>query len=128
MLGALPIDCLQLLFKIGDIFLGDTSVVSRVIADFKSIAMQLGDLFPRHVVRLVCGKVESLRNKKCSAEAVAFEDWSNGREVRLGRIVKCQDDQLVGNWFKGTSGRGQGSEGQSARYAVRRDPAFRGVF
>ena len=72
-----------------------------------SVPMQLGNLFPRHVVSLVCGKVESFRDKKCSAEAVAFEDRPNRCVVRLCRIVEGKDDQLVGNWFKAARSRGQ---------------------
>jgi hypothetical protein len=67
-------------------------------------------LFPRHVVSLVCGKIESFRDKKCSSEAVAFEDRSNGRVVRLGRIIESQDNQLVGNWFKPARSRAQGAK------------------
>src|SRR3954454_2682105 len=39
-LRAPPIDNFELLFEIGDIFFGNTGVISRVVADFESVAMQ----------------------------------------------------------------------------------------
>jgi hypothetical protein len=75
-------------------------VVARVVADFETVPMQLGNFWPGHVVCLICVKVKPFGNEESGAEFISFEDWPHGGVVRPGRVVESQHDQLIGNWFE----------------------------
>src|SRR5262249_42223656 len=94
---ALDVDPAKLSGQVADIVAGYTDVIASVVANLEAVRVQLGDLFPGHVVSLVDREVEALRDEERRSESVLLEQRSSHREVRLTGVVKCQDDQLVGN-------------------------------
>ena len=75
------VDSRQLLCQKPDGFLVDAEMVASVVADFKTVSMQLCDLVPRHVVRFVVRKIEALGNVERRAEPVPFQNWPHDCEV-----------------------------------------------
>ena len=72
-------------------------MISGVIADFKTILMQLGNLFPCHVVAFIVFEVEALGDEEGCGKSVCQQHRSYDSEVRLGRVVKGQHDQFLRN-------------------------------
>ncbi len=94
-------DDFELFRESADILRGNGEVVARVIADFKAVPMQLGDLLPRHVVALVGREREALGDEERGTETVLFQHRPSDRVVRRGRIVEGQHHQPIGDWRRG---------------------------
>ena len=67
-------------------------MASRVIPDFKSVVMELLDLFPGHVVLLVLCKIKPLGDEESCPEPMLLEQWSDEGCVAGDRIVEGQND------------------------------------
>jgi len=83
-------------FDVGmQLFLGlpaDSDMAPRMVADFKSVVMELLDLLPGHVVLLVLGEIESFGDEKGGAESMFLEERSDEGCVAGDRIVEGQND------------------------------------
>src|SRR5207248_2711021 len=88
----------------------DGLVVQGVVADFKPVAVELGDLFPAQVVPLVGAKIEALGDEEGGAEAVLFQKRASYGEVRVRGVVERQHHQLVGDGFQAPSAANHASE------------------
>src|SRR5262245_456603 len=73
----------------------DSFMIPRVIANLEPILMQLSNLFPRHVVRLIRLKFPAFGDKKSCTELMLQQQRPRDREVRLTRVIKRQHHQLV---------------------------------
>src|SRR5437764_578297 len=66
-----------------------------MVADLKAHLLDLGDLVPRHKIRLVIHP--PVRDKECRAEAQFFEQRRYKGAVRLHRVIKAKHYKFVGN-------------------------------
>jgi hypothetical protein len=91
-------------------------VIAGVVADLETVPVQLTDLIPGEVVRLVRPEAETLGDEKRRAEAVLLELRPDDRVMtRLG-VVERQHDELVGDRFqRRTTGQHREREHRSSR-------------
>jgi hypothetical protein len=69
----------------------------RVVPDLEAIAVELRDLVPGHVVRLVGREIEPFGDEERRGETAPQECWAHDGELRLHRVVERQDDEPVGD-------------------------------
>src|SRR5581483_7005756 len=110
MLSTSFVDAAKLSREIAKCCLGDDFMIARVIADFEAVVVKLCDFFPGHVIMLVLGKVESLRNEEGRSEAKALQQRPRDGEMRPRGGVKRQDHELVRNWLQCLTRQAQASE------------------
>jgi hypothetical protein len=99
-------------------------VIAGVIANFKTVAMQIGNLLPRHVIEFVRAERESLRDKKGRAKTESFQNRTHHGMMGSNGIIEGQNHQPIWNRFKRLSGMAQqrqryDSEEQQAQKAKR---------
>lgn len=66
-----------------------------MVANFKAIAMEFGDLFPGHVIVLVRGKAEPFADEEGGAESKTLQDWANDSVVGGNRVIESKNDEFV---------------------------------
>lgn len=100
-LGTAVVDRLDLFLQSTQILVRDGHVIAGVVADLEAVPVQMGDLFPGHVVQLVGLKIEALGNEEGRAEVVLEQNGPHDREVGFHRIVESEHNQAIGNRLAG---------------------------
>src|SRR6266852_6248182 len=98
--GELSVDRLHLLLQPREIGLRCPHVVPRVVADFKTIPVQLTDLVPGKVILLVRTERKPFGDEERRAEPVLIQERPDYRVMTRLRVVEGQNHQLVGDGFQ----------------------------
>lgn len=92
MFGTTQFNASQLLAQLVGCRVGDGQVIARMVANFKTVAVQFSNLLPRHVVALIVGEIKALRDKEGRSESILLQQRSHYRVVRFGRVIESQHD------------------------------------
>ncbi len=69
----------------------DGEMVAGMVADFETIAVEFGDLFPGHVIRLVGAERDPFGDEEWGAKAEGFEQGTNDSVVGGYGVVEGED-------------------------------------